>query len=310
MVCPRCGGVGYLSYNPRIGFYVKHRDGRTCYVPRDTSLEVLQYFDKPRQFLRYMGSDYHILKYLLKMVPPHRCYVEVFGGSAVLLLNKSPSKVEVYNDVDNDLVNLFVVIRDRFDVFIRKLRWIPYARTQYYEFLKKYDEIEDPVDKAVATYFILKASFAGKFGKGFGTSKVTNHAKAFYSSIEELELLRERLTNVIIENLDFREVIKRYDSKETFFYLDPPHLYISTERSLDYLKTGFTVKDYMDLLKLLESIEGKFLLKQTLTDNELIRWARRNGFRVRMIRFKLSAGLVRDAERREETYIFVANYRI
>ena len=79
-------------------------------------------------FFPYIGGKYNLLKALLPLVPSHHIYVEVFGGAANLLLNKPPSPVEVYNDVDGDIVNLFSVVRDRRDEFIRRFKLVLYSQ--------------------------------------------------------------------------------------------------------------------------------------------------------------------------------------
>ena len=73
----------------------------------------------------YYGGKFYLLPYLLKVVPKHHCYVEVFGGGGYLLLNKKRSKVEVYNDINGDVVNLFRVLRDNGDELIRRLKYTP-----------------------------------------------------------------------------------------------------------------------------------------------------------------------------------------
>jgi len=100
------------------------------------------------QFFPYLGGKTFLIKKLLSLVPPHRVYVEVFGGSAELLFRKEPSKIEVYNDIDGELVNLFEVVRNRFDEFLEKARWLLYSR----ELLTRLEKpAEDPVEQAVIT---------------------------------------------------------------------------------------------------------------------------------------------------------------
>ncbi|MHA1632769.1 MAG: DNA adenine methylase [Candidatus Freyarchaeota archaeon] len=112
--CPRCGEVGRLYYSSSIGWHVKHGRRRTHYVRASECLEIPLH--EPRlALIGYMGGDQLLLPYIAKMIPPHRCYVEVFGGGAPLLLNKPPSPHEVYNDLDGKLVNLFMVVKEKPD---------------------------------------------------------------------------------------------------------------------------------------------------------------------------------------------------
>ena len=288
VVCPKCGEIGRLYYSVKIGWYIKHGKHRTHYVRDGEALEVPLH--NPRlNIVRYMGGDSFLLPYLARMIPPHECYVEVFGGSAPLLLNKPPSKVEIYNDLDGDLFNLFKVVRERLDEFLKKTEWLLVSRQQYYDFLRRFHEIKDPVERAVAYWYMMKLTYAGKFGGGLGFGPKRNYAKDMRNALKKLKLVHRRLMNVMIEQLDFREILKRYDTKTTFFYLDPPHLYLSTEseRGKDYYKQGgFTDKDYMDMLNLLDRLKGKWLLKQSVNIPWLLEWAKKRGYFIRTLRLK------------------------
>ena len=314
VVCPRCGELGRLHWSRRIGWYVKHGSSRSHGVCGAGALEVPLH--EPRiNLVRYVGGDTFLLPYLARMVPAHHAYVEVFGGSASLLLNKPPSRVEVYNDLDGNLVNLFRVVRDRYAEFVERLRWLLASRRQYYEFLKalRTGGIDDPVERAVAYWYVMMLGYAGKFGGGLGFGPRRNMARDLWAALERLALIHRRLRNVVIEQLDFREVLKRYDTERTFFYLDPPHLYLSTEadRGRDYYAVGFTDKDYMDLLAHLERLKGKWLLKQATEVPWLLDWARRRGYHVERLVLKKSARPNPRAGKLDAYFVYlIANYRL
>jgi DNA adenine methylase len=108
-------------------------------------------------FFRYLGGKHFLLKELLKRIPPHEVYVEVFGGSADLLFHKPPSKVEVYNDIDGDLVNLFEVVRNNFDEFHEKAKWLLYSRELHEKFEK--EKSNDKIEQALRTWYVYQTSF-------------------------------------------------------------------------------------------------------------------------------------------------------
>lgn len=314
VVCPKCKKVGKLygwkrKYKDRtyLEWAVYHDKGRH-YISKDEALEVVM--AKPKiDFFHYMGGDFPLLKYLAKLIPPHNCYVEVFGGAAPLLLNKSPSKVEIYNDIDGDLVNLFRVVKERFQDFMHELDWWLYSREIYYDYQKRFRFEKDPVKRAAMYFYLLRSSFSGKVIHGFSTSKIRNEASRFAHSVELLRKVHERLKKVVVERLDFREVIKRYDSRGTFFYCDPPHLYYSTEkRERDYYVERFSVADFMDLLNLLENIEGKFLLKQTSIPF-ILDWGEKNGYWVKEVCTPLHSKKTKGGRRENLKTLFVANYK-
>lgn len=310
VICPRCGGIGSLYYHPRIGWHVKHGARVTHSVKENQALEVPLH-DPKLNLIFYMGGDSFLLPYLAKMIPPHECYVEVFGGGAPLLLNKPPSKFEVYNDLDGDLVNLFMVVRDRPEEFLKRTEWLLVSRQLYYDFLSKLrsKEIKDPIERAVIYWYVAVTSFAGKFGKGLGFGPKSPIASKMWGVWERLRLIHERLKRVIIEQLDFRELIKRYDRPTTFFYLDPPHLYYGTEGS-DYYTLVFSDKDYMDLLDIITKIKGKFLLKQSGEIPWLLEWAEKHGYTVKRVElFKYSQKKVGEKRERYIVY-FISNYEL
>jgi DNA adenine methylase len=204
-------------------------------------------------FFPYIGGKFNLLKSLIPLIPAHKTYVEVFGGAASLLLNKPPSKVEVFNDADGELVNLFLVVRDHPQKFLKSFRLILYSREIYKRWAKE-ESPEDSVKRAVRFYYLLRSSFNGLHDGGWSFNLKRNKAKAFFNSLRQIHLISERLKNVQIDCLGFRKCIERYDRPETFFYLDPPYY------ALQYYRVKFSKEDHLDLRKILGKVRGKWLL--------------------------------------------------
>ena len=313
VVCPRCGELGRLYYSPSRGWFVKHGPYKTHSLKWGEPIEVPLH-DPKLGLGQYMGGDGRILHFIAKMLNPHNVYVEVFGGLAPLLLNKPPSPLEVYNDVDGDLVNLFLVVKDKPRAFLEKASMLLHSREMYYTFLHRLrsGEWQDDVDRAVMFFYILRYSFSGKLGRGFSTSKVpsSNPAKKYWSTLSKIKLVHKRLREVTVEKLDFRELIKKYDSPQTLFYLDPPHRFYGIEKGRDYYRSTFTEEDYEDLLIMLEKVKGKWLLKQ---NEELYtkKWAEEHGYTYKCLRMISSAPMRRGKTRSESMKIcFMANYNL
>jgi len=171
----------------------------------------------------YYGGKFYLLPYLLKVIPRHICYVEVFGGGGYLLLNKKRSRVEVYNDINGDVVNLFRVLRDNGDELIRRLKYTPYSRRLVEEIRTK-TEFSDDIERAWAYFILLNQTFnaRGRMG-GFAYARVKNHANMFKKLVDNLARVVERLRGVVIECLDWKECMERYESENTFAYLDPSY---------------------------------------------------------------------------------------
>jgi DNA adenine methylase len=226
-------------------------------------------------FFPYVGGKFFMLDVILKLIPEHEVYVEPFGGSAKVLLNKTPSDMEIYNDYDKRIANLFYVVAFKFEEFYEKINRLVFSRALAKQFFDgfhnaKLNELGD-VDLAVETYYLLRVSFSAKINSSsFKVSykQKKNEAKIFFNTLFELEQIHNRLKNVIIESLDFRDLLNRVIHRENvFIYLDPP--YYSVEH---YYNIEFTEQDHKDLLNLLKQAKAKWLLSgyaNPLYDEEL-----------------------------------------
>jgi DNA adenine methylase len=212
-------------------------------------------------FFPYIGGKFYMLDVILKLIPKHEIYVEPFGGSAKVLLNKSPSKIEIYNDYDKRIANLFYVVAFKFEEFYEKVKWLVYSRALRKQFLEDYRKTEiqelGDVDLAVKTYYLLRSGVDGAFiSGGWVYSFIKSRTKPFFNSLETLHLIHNRLKNVHIECLDFRQLLNKViDRDNVFIYLDPP--YYGAEH---YYDPDFTEQDHKDLLNILKQTKAKWLL--------------------------------------------------
>jgi len=252
----------------------------------ETQKEERMIFRIASRFFPYTGGKHFLVKKLLPLIPPHRVYVEVFGGAAALLFAKQPSQEEVYNDIDSNLVNVFMVVRDRKDEFLKRLEWLPFSRELYARFTKDLDEgkIIDPLERAVAFFYCMRSCFAGRFGSGWAfTRKGPSRASRWANVPESLASIAERIRKLDIDHLDFRQCIKNRDAPDVFFFLDPPYLDVKQANKL-----AMTEQDHVDLADLLLSVQGKWLL--TYGNHPLIRRLYRNrGFVVQTIRSSMAS---------------------
>jgi DNA adenine methylase len=206
--------------------------------------------------LRWFGGKKKLSKYIIPLLPQHHCYVEPFGGGAHVMTLKQPSKVDVYNDIDCDLINFLLVLRERKDDLIKSLSSLPTSR---YLTEKWQNEPlpECDFERAVRWFYILRQTIvpANNQKSGWRSGKVKNTAADYQNSITRLESFEQRMSRVMIECMDFREIIDRYDSPETTFFIDPP--YFGRE---GMYKGGFTEKDHIELAEILNKIKGKALV--------------------------------------------------
>ena len=203
----------------------------------------------------WMGGKSRLQKLIVNKIPDHTCYVEVFGGAGWILFGKAPSKVEVYNDIDGDLVNFFRVVKNCRRAFLQAFDLILVSRKLFTDFINTDPADLDEIQRAVRFFYIVKTSFAGKWeGANYGYAKGTNSGLNLESLNEHIEGVYRRLRRVNVEEASFGEAIARYDGPDTFFYLDPP-----------YFETGgyrfnIDLEDHRRLAAILEKIQGKFLL--------------------------------------------------
>lgn len=215
-----------------------------------------------------MGGKFYMRKHLLKLLPPHHTYVEVFGGGAQLLFAKPPSPVEVYNDIDGELVNFFRVLRDpkKFKRFYRLVCLTPYSRAEYYHCRQTWQQCKDEVERAYRWFVVNWMGFGTKGAKEtwrysvIGSKRnMSASVSAWLSCIERLPDCHARLARVQIDNRDFRDILRIYDTPETLFYCDPPYVSDTYVASREYAYT-MTLDDHRDLVDLLLRIKGMALL--------------------------------------------------
>jgi len=217
----------------------------------------------PNLFIgHYFAGKQRLVKDIIARMPEHHCYVEPFGGFCSVLLNKPVSEVEVYNDINKDVVNLLLCIKEYpFDLF-SELIMMPYSRALYEQLIGILDEpfqMPDP-KRAAQWYYINESTFSGihsaKVYSGTWRHGVTrNHALQIRRNVWRLFAVSKRLYRVHIENKDYQYILDHYDGEDTLFYLDPP--YYQTD---DALGISWTRKEHEELQKRLKVLKGKWLL--------------------------------------------------
>lgn len=188
--------------------------------------------------VHWAGGKGRQLSELLPLIPTTRIYVEPFGGGGSVLLNRPRSEIEVYNDLDRQLVNLFRVLRDDdyYVSFRRRVALVPYSRAEFERALH-FDDVDDPVDRAVAFYTALNQSISGKrLGTtgDWSRNRTVNNADAWFRRQETLSAVADRIRSVQVECRDALDIISEWDTAETTFYLDPPYILDTRGRNKYY----------------------------------------------------------------------------
>ncbi len=224
-------------------------------------------------FSRFGGKGSSV-KWYRSFLPPHHTYVEPFCGSAALLFGKPRSKVEVINDLDADIYNLFVVLRDpkKCAALTELLRKTLYSRQEFDECKRNWDVVTDEVERARIFCVLSRQSFGSVVGESWAYGLVS--VKAFHSNLSMFEPFCRRLEQVQIEHLPAFDVISRYDSARSCLFIDPPYLPETRVRQKGY-HHEMTVEDHRGLLDQLKTVKGKVMLcgyPSKLYDETLSGW--------------------------------------
>lgn len=217
----------------------------------------------------WYGGKYTHLNWLLPLLPKATHFCEPFGGSAAVLLNRDPSPVETYNDIDGEVVNFFRVLREQQEELIRAIGLTPFSREELR--LATEESLEGISDLERARRFFVRArqvrtglaqtASAGRWAHCKLTSRagMAGAVSRWLGSVEGLSEIVQRLLRVQIENAPAIEVIQRYDNEETLFYCDPPYPHDSRTDSKAY---GFEMTDnnHRALAEILHNVEGKVAL--------------------------------------------------
>ena len=217
-----------------------------------------------RSPIRWFGGKHYLAPLIINLMPPHTCYVEPFGGGANVIAQKPPVEVEVFNDIDEDLINFLMVLRSDPEKLVRVLETIPYS-IALFERMKWEEKPNDPFERAVNWFYVMRSSicFSNNHKSGWRRSNQRNSARDYQSAVKGLLSFAKRFRTVMIERRDFREIISFYDSPETLFYVDPPY----RGREFRY-KGGFADQDHIDLAETLMRIKGKAIV--SYYEDELI----------------------------------------
>lgn len=215
----------------------------------------------------YLGSKFSILPWLLPLLPRTKSFVEVFGGSMVVTINRPPSPIETYSDINGNLVNFFRVLRDHSEELITKLHLTPHSREEYEN--AWFNENDSDIEKARKFFVRMRQSFLATGSqnrkKGWVSAtretrcKISECTNKYLRSVEGLHQIVHRLKMIQIENRSYDFIIPSYDTKDTLFYLDPPYDEEKRSSGSDY-KHDFGFEDHVKLHDLLLQVKGKWAL--------------------------------------------------
>lgn len=208
-----------------------------------------------KPILRWPGGKRRLLKHLLPLVPGDAvCYCEVFAGSAALLLAKERHSTEVVNDLNGDIVALMRNAHFHLPALIEEMRWFVASRQDFQDFKAQPGLTE--IQRAARFLLRNRVSFGGG-GASFGVAKTKGGGVGFDRDDvgERLEGIRRRLNKVVVENLPYERCLQNYDSRDSFFFLDPPYVGGDIKAYSPWKQ-----EDMVTLRTRLDRLQGRWLL--------------------------------------------------
>jgi DNA adenine methylase len=256
--------------------------------------------------ISYYGGKQQLAKTILSLIPEHRLYCEPFLGGGAIFFAKSPSKVEIINDSNGELINFYKIVKCDFNALEKEISLSLHSRRQHEQawVIYRNPDLFDPVKRAWAVWMLANSSYGCMLDTSFGydrtgvTSKKLDNKRSGFSVDYAV-----RLQMVQIECCDALRIIQSRDRENAFFYIDPP--YVGYDQG-HY--DGYTQEDFEALLTLLSGIKGKFLLS-SFRNKGLETFVKQEGWN--MIEIRMSSSMTNvHKTKRDKIEVLTANYPI
>ncbi len=235
-------------------------------APEQSNIPYLKRSRRHRIVFGWYGGKFSHLDWLLPLLPNCHHYCEPFAGSGAVLLNREPSPVETYNDIDGEVVNFFSMLRDRHEELIRAIALTPFSREEYCRAIYGKTNGDSEIERA--RHFYIKArqtrtglaqtASLGRWANCKNTSRsgMSGVVSRWLRGVESLNEIAQRLIRVQIENRPAIDIIRLYDSPSTLFYCDPPYLHATRGDSKAY---GFEMDEnqHQEFAETVNECKGK-----------------------------------------------------
>jgi DNA adenine methylase len=253
----------------------------------------------------YYGGKYNLSKVLVPLIPRHYRYIEVFSGGLSMFFRKDRAKWNVLNDIDNNIVNLYMCVIHKHKKLVENLFWLPKSRKLFLDFreemkINKEIEIPDPI-QAAKYFYCIRNSFNKLIHTPFSMNKDMNK-----NWDDELKYSRSYLKGSTIENLDFETLFDKYEPKKgDFWYLDPPYI-VATEKG-SYYMNNFTIEDHTrlrDCVNIIDKNGGLFMISYDYRPEVKKLYSNYN---IQTINLKYSGATEKAREKERKEYV-IMNY--
>lgn len=265
-----------------------------------------------RSPFKWAGGKLRLRKEIIGILPPHDCYVEVFGGAGWVLFGKEPSRVEIFNDIDGEVVNFFRVVKNHPEALIGSFEWELASREEFERLRDLPEENLTDIQRAHRFYYLIMAAWGGELGTPRFQTSVSDggHGNRLIGALKSLSNrimpAYQRLQTVIIEKLTWQECIKRYDrpyeDKHVVMYLDPPY----PDNNVNYRYNMRDIEEHEKLKDTLINLQARFVLSSPdLPDVRKL--YKHDGFHITAVEF--AAGMPTNSKQRSHNReLLVTNY--
>ncbi|WP_438391710.1 DNA adenine methylase [Caballeronia sp. DA-9] len=203
----------------------------------------------------WLGGKRRLAPILLSRFPEHSCYVEVFAGAAAFFFLREPAEVEVLNDLDGDVINLYRVVQHHLEEFVRQFRWALSSRQVFGWLSDTPTHTLTDIQRAARFYYLQTNGFGGRVkSRTFGTRTTSPPSLNLLRLEETLSAAHLRLSGAYVENLDWQTCVAKYDRTHTFMYLDPP--FWETEG----YSRPFAFEEYGQMADILKRLKGRAIV--------------------------------------------------
>lgn len=211
---------------------------------------------------KWVGGKSRLRKSIVPLIPAHSCYVEPFGGAAWVLFGKPPSPIEVLNDIDEELINFFRVVKYDPEGLIRSFDLELVSRREFRRLADTDPQSLSGIKRAHRFYYLIMAGWGGeaRYPRFQTSTSDGGHGNRLIGALKSLrrriEPVHERLKTVIIENLDWTECVDRYDRPTSFMYLDPPY----PGNGANYRHNMRSIAEHSAIAEQLSKVQCKWML--------------------------------------------------
>lgn len=251
--------------------------------------------------LAWLGGKSRLADRIIEKMPTHQTYCEVFAGAAWVLFKKPESKVEIINDINSDLTNLYRCVKYHLAELVAQFRWMLVSRDEFDRFLRTPADTLTDIQRAARFFYLAKSSFGARIVKPTYGISATGAPRLNLLRVEEdLSEAHLRLARVFIENRPYDYVLQRFDKPGTLFYVDPPYW----DCEGDYGAGLFSREDFGRLAGILDGLKGRFIL--SLNDTPGVREVFAN-FDIEAVKTRYS---ISGTKKQEAAEVLISNFKL